>query len=78
MRVLPIALLAVLLAIPAHAQGVKGVPRTLTAKEQQAIVDKRREAIEAEKSAKSALEKLPDKPYDPWRTSREPAPTSKR
>lgn len=74
MRVLPIALFAILLAFPAQAQGVKGVPRTMTEKERQTAIDKRRQAIEAEKSAKSALEKLPDKPYDPWRTSREPTP----
>jgi hypothetical protein len=29
-------------------------------------------------NAKSPLEALPDKPYDPWRTVREPAPAPKK
>jgi len=70
MRALLIASFVALLVLPAQAQGVKGVPRSHSAQERQTAIEKHKQAVEAEKSHKATIEKMPDKPFDPWRSSR--------
>jgi hypothetical protein len=38
------------------------------------LMQKRRNDAELEKASKSAIDKLPDQKFDPWRTTREKAP----
>jgi hypothetical protein len=68
MRVILIALVIVLLAIPAHAQRARGKPQSAAGQQQSA--EKKRKAAEEDKAAKAAIERLPDKKFDPWRTMR--------
>ena len=69
MRIILIALFVAVLAIPAQAQWMKGKPRTDAGQPQSAELRKKK-ARDEEKAAKSALERLPDRPFDPWRNSR--------
>ena len=69
MRVILVALMMALMAIPAHAQRGRG-PQGSGAANSQSPDAKKKKATEEEKAAKTALDRLPDKPYDPWRTMR--------
>ncbi len=70
MRIVLIFLVSVALAVPAAAQGMGGrggrgkPPRT-----EQGVEKKKKSAAE-EKAYRSAIEKLPEKKFDPWRTAR--------
>jgi hypothetical protein len=64
--VIALAATAVLIA-PAHAQmrGGKGGGKHSAAQQQQSAEQKQRAAA-AEKAYKAALDRIPDKKYDPW------------
>jgi hypothetical protein len=69
MRTIVIALAATAVLIaPAHAQmrggGAKG--KQQSAAQQQQNAEKKQKAAEAEKAYKAALDRIPDKKYDPW------------
>jgi len=66
MRIVPIAMIIVLVATPSFAQGLlsdRRMPRPDQATEQPKKKPNGKEE-------KSTLEKLPDRTYDPWRNSR--------
>ncbi len=71
MRIVLAALAIALLVVPALAQSMKGKRGTgaSAGQAQSSDLKKKKERAE-EKAAKSALDKLPDKPFDPWRTMR--------
>jgi hypothetical protein len=71
MRSLVAALLIVGLAVPAAAQGMPG-----SDKRHRGIAEKseQRKPKVDEKAYQSALDKLPDQKFDPWRTLRETPP----
>lgn len=75
MRTVVIALVATAVLIaPAHAQmgggrgGGKG--KQQSAAQQQQNAEKKQKAAEAEKAYKAALDRIPDKKYDPWAQQR--------
>jgi hypothetical protein len=66
MRKLVVALIILGLTVPAYAQGMGGKRhRGSVAKSEQ------RKPKADEKASKAALDKLPDKKFDPWGTVRE-------
>jgi hypothetical protein len=65
MRIILVALMVALMAVPAHAQRGRGKQGSGAANSQSPDT-KKKKATEEEKAAKSALDRLPDKPYDPW------------
>ena len=70
--VIALAATAVLIA-PAYAQmggrgGGKG--KQQSAAQQQQNAEKKQKAAEAEKAYKAALDRIPDKKYDPWANKR--------
>jgi hypothetical protein len=67
---LTMALAVALLAIPAHAQRTRGGGKPQSAAGQQQSAEQKRKAAEDDKAAKAAIERLPDKKFDPWRTMR--------
>jgi hypothetical protein len=67
MRIVLIALMVALLAIPAQARGGK---KGGAQNHPQSADAKKKKASAEEKAAKSALDRLPDKPFDPWHTMR--------
>jgi hypothetical protein len=71
MRSLVAALLVAGLAVPAAAQGMPG-----SDKRHRGIAEKseQRKPKVDEKAYQSALDKLPDQKFDPWRTLRETPP----
>ena len=70
MRIVLVALTIALLAIPAQAQQARGKPQPAAGAGQQQAAEKKRKAAEEDKAAKAAIERLPDKKFDPWRTVR--------
>ena len=68
MRVILVALMVALLAIPAQARG--GKKGGGDQNQPQSVDAKKKKANAEEKAAKSALDRLPDKPFDPWHTMR--------
>jgi hypothetical protein len=65
MRLLLVAVLVALLAIPANAQRMRGKQQSGAAQQQTA--EQKKKAEEAEKAYKSALDNIPvKKPADPW------------
>jgi len=70
MRIILVALMIALLAIPAHAQRARGAGNPQSAAQQQQSAEKKRKAAEDDRAAKAAIERLPDKKFDPWRTMR--------
>jgi hypothetical protein len=69
-RIILVASIIALLAIPAHAQRGHGGGKAQSAAGQQQSAETKRKAAEEDKAAKTAIERLPDKKYDPWRTMR--------
>jgi hypothetical protein len=69
MRIVWIALLTAAFVLPAQAQRMKG-KRGGDANQAQSADAKKKKASQEEKAAKSALDRLPDKPYDPWNKMR--------
>jgi hypothetical protein len=63
-------MMVVLFAVPAQAQHGRG-KRQSDPNQAQSAEAKSKKARAEEKAAKSAIEQLPDKPYDPWRTMRQ-------
>ena len=65
--VIALAATAVLIA-PAYAQmrGGGGKGKQQSAAQQQQSAEKKQKAAEAEKAYKAALDRIPDKKYDPW------------
>jgi hypothetical protein len=70
MRKFLLAMIIVGLAAPASAQGMPGGKRQRESSEK---TEQRKPKVD-EKAYKSALDKLPDKKFDPWQTVREPPP----
>jgi hypothetical protein len=66
MRAVVISLVAIaLLTVPAHAQGrEKGGKHS--ASDQQQTQEQKKKNAEAEKAYKAAVDKIPDKTFDPW------------
>jgi hypothetical protein len=63
-----------LMTVTAYAQGMGGMGRGGKHRHgQERSVAKKK----ANDNAKSPLEQLPDKPYDPWRVVRDPVPAPK-
>ena len=69
MRIVLILLITAAFVLPAQAQRMKG-KRGGDPNQAQSADAKKKKAGQEEKAAKSALERLPDKPYDPWKTMR--------
>jgi hypothetical protein len=71
MRIVLATLAAVLLVVTAQAQPMKGKrgANPSAGQAQSDDIKKKKERAE-EKAAKSALDRLPDKSFDPWRTMR--------
>ena len=69
--VIALAATAVLIA-PAHAQmgGRGGKGKQQSAAQQQQNAEKKQRGAEAEKAYKAALDRIPDKKYDPWANKR--------
>jgi hypothetical protein len=66
MRAVVIALATiVVLTAPAYSQG-RGKGGGRHAASEQQIEEQKKKAAEAEKAYRSALDKIPDKKYDPW------------
>jgi hypothetical protein len=66
MRAVVIALATiVVLAAPAYSQG-RGKGGGRHAASEQQTEEQKKKAAEAEKAYRSALDKIPDKKYDPW------------
>ena len=77
MRIVLVALMAALMAalptVPATAQqSVEGLRAKNKPREARQLPPElqRKKTRDEERAAKSALERLPDKPYDPWRNTR--------
>jgi hypothetical protein len=69
-RRLLVALAALaLLAAPAYSQ-MKGKGGKRSAADPQAALEKKKKDAAAEKAYKAAIDRMPDKPYDPWRSMR--------
>ena len=58
-----------LVTAPAHAQH-KGRGGKRAASDQQTTEEKKKKSDAAEHDYKAAIDRLPDKPYDPWRNVR--------
>ena len=71
MRTFLVALAIVLLTVPAYAQGKSGGKRRHVTSDPQSEGLRKKRAAESEKAYKSALDKIPNKPYDPWQNMRE-------
>ena len=69
MRIALILLITAAFVLPAQAQRMKG-KRGGDSNQAQSADAKKKKAGQEEKAAKSALERLPDKSYDPWKTMR--------
>jgi hypothetical protein len=69
MRIILVTLIVAAFVLPAQAQRMKG-KRGGDPNQAHSADAKKKKASQEEKAAKSALEKLPDKPYDPWKTMR--------
>jgi hypothetical protein len=69
MRIILVALITAVFVLPAQAQRMKG-KRGGDPNQAQSVDAKKKKASQEERAAKSALDKLPDKPFDPWRTMR--------
>ena len=69
MRIILVALMVALLAVPAQARGGRkgggdqNQPQSADAKSKKARAE--------EKAANAAMKSLPDKPFDPWKTMRQ-------
>jgi hypothetical protein len=70
MRSFIVVLIIMALAVPASAQGRGGGKKS----HGDAAKSEQRKPKVDEKAAQSALDKLPDKKFDPWQTVREPSP----
>jgi hypothetical protein len=70
MRSFIVVMIILALGMPALAQGRGGGKRDHGNREKS---EQRRPKVD-EKAYKSALDKLPDKKFDPWQTVREPPP----
>jgi hypothetical protein len=68
MRSFMVALLMVGLAVPAAAQGMPGSDKRHRGNAEKS--EQRKPKVD-EKAYQSALDKLPDQKFDPWRTVRE-------
>jgi hypothetical protein len=63
MRIVLIALMIAVLAVPAHARGKRGAG----SQQQQSSAEQKQKALKEEKDYKSALDRIPDqKAADPW------------
>jgi len=73
MRSFLVALAVVLLVAPAYAQGGGkfGGKRRNAASDPQADALRKKRGDASEKAYKSALDKIPNKPFDPWGNMRE-------
>jgi hypothetical protein len=58
-----------LLAAPAYSQ-MKGKGGKRSEPDQKSAQEKKKKDAVAEKAYKAAIDKLPDKPYDPWHSMR--------
>jgi hypothetical protein len=67
MRIIVVTLMVALLAIPAQAQRMRGKHQNAA---QQQSAEQKRKAAEQDRAARAAIEQLPDKPFDPWRSMR--------
>jgi hypothetical protein len=66
MRAVVTALVTIaVLAAPAHAQG-KGKGGRHSGADQQQTEEQKKKNAAAEKAYKAAVDKIPDKAYDPW------------
>ena len=71
MRIVLIALMVALLAVPAYAQRTHGKQQQQSEDRQQKNAEQQKKAREAEEAYKAALDKIPDKkPADPWKNMR--------
>ncbi len=71
MRIVLVLLAIVALALPAQAQRMGGHGGRGKAQPEAAqSVEKKKKAATEEKAYRSAIEKLPEKKYDPWRSAR--------
>jgi hypothetical protein len=66
MRIVLMALWIALLAMPAQAQRAHGGRHKSDAAAAPSADTKKKKANAEERAAKAAIEKLPDRPYDPW------------
>lgn len=72
MRTFLVALAIALLVVPAYAQGGKfGGKRRNAASDPQAEALRKKRGDASDKAYKSALDKIPNKPFDPWGNMRE-------
>jgi|RhiMetdeSRZDD1v2_1073273.scaffolds.fasta_scaffold863437_1 hypothetical protein len=72
MRTFLVALAVLLMVVPAYAQGGKsGGKRRNATSDPQAEGLKKKRTDASEKAYKSALDKIPNKPFDPWGNMRE-------
>jgi hypothetical protein len=69
MRMIAVAIIVALIALPAQAQHMRGKKPDEAQKQQSA--EQKKKALEAEKAYKAALDNVPDqKPLDPWSSMR--------
>jgi hypothetical protein len=70
MRSFMVAMIIVALAVPASAQGMSGGKKHRANPEKS---EQRKPKVD-EKAYQSALDKMPDKKFDPWQTVRDAPP----